>query len=508
MMTRGEKVIAFISTYIVTPEGKDVGKPLVLAEFQKRFLLDIYDNPHSTRRAIMSLARKNGKTALISAILLAHICGTEAKQNTQIVSGAQSRDQASLVFNLASKMIQLSPELTAVTRIVPSQKRIVGLSKNVEYRALASDSTTAHGLSPVLAILDESGQIVGETSPFIDAILTSQGAHEDPLQIFISTQAPSDADFFSILIDDAVRSDDKKTVCHLYQADEDCELLDKKQWKKSNPALGIFRSEKDLEEQLKQADRLPAMENSARNLLLNQRVAMESLWLAPSVWKSCAEKPDMEAFTKYPVALGLDLSSVRDLTAGVIATQDDKGIVHIFPFVFTPMKGIEERSHQDRAPYSTWAKNGQMIAVPSPTIDYGYVATYLRDHLDDMGITVDVLCFDRWRIEIFKKACEEVGAFQSTRWLEVGQGFRDMSPRLESFEAKLLAGKIRHGNHPLLNLASSHAIAVSDVAGSRKLVKNKSTQKIDPIIASVMAVHEVTENAEQKIPDDLGYLIA
>ena len=107
-----------------------------------------------------------------------------------------------------------------------------------------------------------------------------------------------------------------------------------------------------------------------------------------------------------------------------------------------------------------------------------------------------------------KKACEEVGAFQSTRWLEVGQGYRDMSPRLESFEAKLLAGKIRHGSHPLLNLASSHAIAVSDVAGSRKLVKNKSTQKIDPIIAGIMAVHEVTENAEAKLPDDISYLIA
>ena len=188
-MTRGEKVIAFISRYVVTPEGKDVGKPLVLAEFQKKFLLDLYDNPHGTRRAIMTIDRKNGKTALIAAILLCHITGTEAKQNTQIVSGAMSRDQSALVFNLAAKMIQLSPELTAVTRIVPSQKKIVGLSKNVEYKALAADGTTAHGLSPVLAILDEVGQVVGATSPFIDAILTSQGAYENPLQIFISTQA-------------------------------------------------------------------------------------------------------------------------------------------------------------------------------------------------------------------------------------------------------------------------------------------------------------------------------
>jgi len=508
MMTRGEKVIAFIEKFCVTPEGKDVGKPLVLAEFQKRFIKDIYDNPNKTRRAIMTIARKNGKSALIASLLLCHICGTEARKNTQLVSGAQSRDQAALVFNLAAKMIQLSPELTAVTRIVPSQKKIVGLSLNTEYKALAADGTTAHGLSPVLAILDESGQVQGATSPFIDAILTSQGAHENPLQIFISTQAPSDADFLSVMVDDSIRSGDKKTVCHLYQADPDCDLLDKKQWKKANPALGIFRSEEDLEEQLKQASRLPAMEGSARNLLLNQRVALESLWLAPSAWKSCNQAPDMTVFQKFPCSIGLDLSSRNDLTAAVIAAQDDQEVVHILPFVFTPLRGIAERASRDRAPYETWVKNGQMIGVPSETIDYGYVATYLRDQLDDMGIDIETLCYDRWRISIFQKACEDVGAFQGVRFEEIGQGYKDFSPRIESFEAKLLQGKIRHGAHPLLNLGASNAIAVSDPAGSRKLDKSKSTQKIDMMVAAVMAVHSVTEGQKATLPDDLGFLIA
>ena len=508
MMTRAEKVIAFIEKYCVTPEGKDVGKPLVLADFQKRFIKDIYDNPHKTRRAIMTIARKNGKSALIASLLLCHVCGSEARKNTQLVSGAQSRDQAALVFNLAAKMIQLSPELSAVTRIVPSQKKIVGLSLNTEYKALAADGTTAHGLSPVLAILDESGQVQGATSPFIDAILTSQGAHDDPLQIFISTQAPSDADFLSVMVDDAIRTDDKKTVCHLYQADEDCDLLDKSQWKKANPALGIFRSEEDLEEQLKQASRLPAMEGSARNLLLNQRVALESLWLSPSAWKACNGQPDMTVFQKFPCSIGLDLSSRNDLTAAVIAAQDDQEVVHLFPFVFTPLKGLSERSQRDRAPYETWVKNKQMIAVPSETIDYGYVATYLRDQLDDMNIDIETLCFDRWRISIFKKACEDVGAFQGVRWEEIGQGYRDFSPRVESFEAKLLQGKIRHGGHPLLNLGASNAIAVSDPAGSRKLDKAKSTQRIDMIVAAVMALHSVTEGEKASLPDDLGFLIA
>jgi len=493
IMTRGDKVVAFIEIYCLTPEGSHVGKPIKLAPFQKRFIKEVYDNPAGTRRAILGIARKNGKSALIAALMLAHICGPEAKKNSQIISGAMSRDQAALVFNLATKMIQMNPKLLKVCRVIPSKKAIIGLSCNVEYRALAAEGTTAHGLSPILAILDEVGQVKGATSPFLEAILTSQGAHEDALQIFISTQAATDADFLSIIIDDAKKSNDKKTVCHVYAADEGCDLLDKKQWKKANPALGIFRSIKDLEEQLKQAERLPSMENGARNLLLNQRITLDTMWLAPGPWKMCNTSPDFEVFKKYPVAMGLDLSARVDLTAAVIAAQDDDGVVHIHPFVFTPEKGLAERAQRDKAPYDVWCRDGQMIAVPGSIIDYDYAAEYLRDTLDDMGVEVSKICFDRWRIDLFKKACEDKGAFPFSEWVSVGQGFKDISPRLESFESKLLAKEIYHGGHPLLNLAASNAIAVSDPAGSRKLDKTKSTQRIDPMIAAIMAVHEVSE---------------
>ena len=143
-LSRGERVIAFITEYCKVPEGALVGKPLELAEFQKRFILDIYDNPEGTRKAYLSIARKNGKSGLIAAILLAHICGPEAVQNSQIVSGAMSRDQAALVFALAAKMINQDQRLVEVTKVVFSGKKILGLAKNVEYKALSSDGSTAH----------------------------------------------------------------------------------------------------------------------------------------------------------------------------------------------------------------------------------------------------------------------------------------------------------------------------------------------------------------------------
>lgn len=214
----------------MTPEGADVGKPLCLAEFQRQFIRDVYDNPASTRRAILSVARKNGKSGLIAGLLLAHLVGPEAKQNSQLVSGAMSRDQAALVFNLAAKMVQLSPALSKIVRIVPSGKRLLGLNLNTEFRALAADGKTAHGLSPVLAILDEIGQIRGPQSDFVDAITTSQGAHSAPLLIAISTQAANDADLLSQWIDDALRSNDPKIVCCLYAAPAGCDLMDEDGW--------------------------------------------------------------------------------------------------------------------------------------------------------------------------------------------------------------------------------------------------------------------------------------
>ena len=137
--------------------------------FQKRFILEIYDNPVGTRRAYLSVGRKNGKTALIACILLAHLVGPEAKLNAQIISGAMSREQAAIVYDLASKMVALSPRLRELVREVPSSKKLIGIKWNTEFRAISAEGKTAHGLSPMLAILDELGQVRGPQSDFVDS---------------------------------------------------------------------------------------------------------------------------------------------------------------------------------------------------------------------------------------------------------------------------------------------------------------------------------------------------
>ena len=478
-MTRAEKVIAFIERYCVTPEGADVGKPLLLADFQKKFIRDVYDNPAGTRRAILSVARKNGKSGLIAGLLLAHLVGPEAKQNSQLVSGAMSRDQAALVFNLAAKMVQLSPALSKIVRIVPSGKRLLGLNLNTEFRALAADGKTAHGLSPVLAILDEIGQIRGPQSDFVDAITTSQGAHSAPLLIAISTQAANDADLLSQWIDDALRSNDPKIVCRLYAASAGCDLMDEDGWRAANPALGIFRSETDLREQMQQAERMPSMSNTARNLLLNQRVSLDSPFISPDVWMACDTAPDPFEGLVYA---GLDLSARTDLTALVLIGRVD-GVWQVRPYFWTPEQGLFDRAQKDRAPYDMWVRQGYIRTTPGATVDLEAVALDMAEILSDCEVAA--IAYDRWRIDVLKKELERLGL--ELPLVPHGQGFRDMAPALDALEAELLNGRVAHGGHPVLTLCAANAVAVKAPSGNRKLDKSRRTGRIDGLQALAMA---------------------
>lgn len=482
-MTRGERVIAFIERYCVVPEGMHVGKPMKLEPFQRRFVLDVYDNPHGTSRGYLSIARKNGKTALIAALVLAHLVGPEAVRNSQIISGARSRDQAALVYNLASKMAALSPGLQSIVKPIPSSKILVGLPLNVEYKAIAAEGSTAQGLSPIMAILDEVGQVRGPQDAFVDAITTAQGAYDNPLLLAISTQAATDADLFSIWLDDASRSGDPHIVSHVYSAHSGCDLMDCDAWRAANPAMGVFRSEADIERQAKQAARMPSVENTFRNLILNQRISMFSPFVSADVWKSCGGPIDISVLDSNPCYVGLDLSSRTDLTSAVITAKDDDGNWHVLPIFWTPEQGLFERAARDRAPYDVWVAQGYLRTTPGHTVDYEYVVNDLAEILADRDVRV--IGFDRWRIDVFKRELERADI--TWRLEPFGQGFKDMSPALDNLEADLLNGKIYHGMHPVLTMCASNATIIKDSAGNRKLDKSKSTGRIDGMVALAMA---------------------
>ena len=490
-LTRGERVIAFITRYCLIPSGTHVGRPLKLEPFQRKFILAVYDNKTGTKRAYLSIGRKNGKTALIACLLLAHLVGPEAKKNAQIISGALSREQAAIVYDLASKMVAQSPELREIIREVPSSKKLIGIPLNTEYRAISAEGKTAHGLSPILAILDELGQVRGPQSDFVDAITTSQGAHEAPLLMVISTQAPNDGDLLSIWLDDAKSSKDKRIVSHVYEAPKDCELDDKDAWKAANPALGKFRSLPDVREQAERAGRMPSFEPTFRNLVLNQRVEMSAPFISRGVWIANSLPPEDDVFYTEPVYVGLDLSAKTDLTAMVVMAFRDRW--HVKAYFWTPAKGLRDRAKRDRAPYDVWEQQGFIRAIPGAAIDYEAVARDMADILVDCD--VQSVAFDRWRFDLLKKELDELSI--DLPLVPFGQGFKDMAPAIDRLEELLLNEQISHGGNPVLTMCMANSRIERDAAGNRKLNKAKATGRIDGAVALCMAAG-VTKLGEEQ----------
>lgn len=492
-LTRGEKNLAFVEKYLRVPDGSKVGQLMKVPRFTEEFFISIFDNPHGTRKVIWSAARKNNKTTGIACLALCFIVGPEAKLNTQIVCGAMSREQAGILFKIMSKMIAMSPELIQQVKIVPSGKKIIGLARNVEFSAIAAESATAQGLNVRVGIIDEPGQIKGPESEFVTAISSSQGSHEDAMMIYMSTQAPTDADFFSVLIDDAIKSQDPHTVCHVYAASENCDLMDKEEWKRSNPALGIFRSERDLEEQLKEAQRIPSKENLARLYLLNQRISADSPFVSKDVWLSNGSIPIPLRGKK--VYCGLDLSAVSDLT-GLVLVGDD-GSVEVKAWL--PQEGILEKSRNDRVPYDVWARQGFMTLTPGKAVQYEWVAHELKRVFSEYE--VQQINFDRWNMKFLKPWLEKAGFTpeEMAKFKDFGQGFGSMSPALRSLETSLLDGSLKHGNNPVLTMCMGNCVVEMDAAGGRKFTKKKSTGRIDLAVALAMA--EDARAAHAKNPD-------
>lgn len=496
VLTRADRVIKFIHKYIPVPEGTLVGKPMELLPEQTDFIRAVYDNVDPitktliTRRGIFSLPRKNGKTGLIAALLGAHIIGPEAALNTQLYSAARSREQASVVFRYLAKSLRMRNDLQGLVDITDSGKRIRGLAKNCEYHALSADATTAHGLSPKVSIHDELGQVVGPMDALYDALETAGGAYEDPLSLIISTQAAADTDLLSTLIDDMLRSPLPENVLRLYCADKDDDIWDQATWAKANFALGKFRSLKDVASLAAQAKRMPTFEATFRNLYLNMRISRLSLLVPPTLWRNCNAVPNLDLFYKYPVALAFDLSATTDLTACVASVEDpDTGRIHCLPFVFTPINTMIDRAKQDRAPYPTWVAANQLIALPGNFVNYGMVADYLKTALE--GMHVNVVAFDRWRINDFKAAAEAKDFLQAKDiiWQPCGQGYRDMTLRIEFFEQMLLGGDLLHGGHPLLAMGAANAVVAQDPANNKKPEKRLSSARIDPLVAMLMSVY-------------------
>ena len=492
--TRGERNADWIERYCRVPEGKLIGQKVKLSAKQRRWLKRIYDTP--TRTFILSMGRKNAKTTFSGFLLLLHLCGPEAVPNGQLFSAAQSREQASILFNLSAKIVRMSPDLSETVSIRDTAKQLFCPDLGTLYRALSAEASTAYGLSPTFTVHDELGQVKGPRSDLYDALESASAAHDNPLSVVISTQAPTDADLLSVLIDDALTGADPMVKVELYTTPVDDDPFTEESIRKANPHYDEFMNRAEVRRQADKAKRIPSNEASYRNLILNQRVEARSPFVVRSVWMENGGEPcEPETLGIYA---GLDLSSVSDLTALVGVSE----LGDVYPTFWLPEEGLAEKSKADRVPYDTWAEQGFLETTPGRSIEYAFVAKHLRTFFDTYN--VKQVAFDRYNMKFLRPWLIEENFTEEEleRFVEFGQGFVSMSPAIRELESKLLSKKLRHGNHPVLAMCAANAVVVNDPAGNRKFTKQKATGRIDGMVALAMAVGVMPNEVEEGDFDD------
>lgn len=483
-LTKGENAIEWCERHIRIPEGKFVGKPLVMAPFMRADFIAIFDNPHRTRRAIITRGRKNAKTVETALLMLIYLCGPEGEPNSQLFSAARSRDQAAVLFSLAAKMVRMSPDLSGAVIIRDTAKEIYCPELGSKYKALSAEASTAFGLSPRFVAHDELGQVRGPRDSLYEALETATAAQEAPLSVIISTQAPTSADLLSILIDDALTGADPRTIVRMDAAADTMDIFSEEAIRAANPAFDIFMNKEEVLDMMEQARRMPSRQSEYENLVLNRRVNMLNPFMSRGVWDSCAGNVDHDALLFGDVYIGLDLSARNDLTAIVAIAKDHDGKWNVEPFFFTPAVGVKDRANRDHVPYDVWVNQGHILATPGASISYEFVAKWLAEYCKARNIVR--VSFDRWRIDVLKAELARIGADIPLE--PFGQGFRDMTPALDALESEFANGKVVHDGNPVMTMCAANAVATRDPAGNRKLDKAKANGRIDGLQALAMAM--------------------
>jgi len=488
----------------LTHTGDYAGQPFTLRPWQKsRIILPLFrtgrDGRRLVRTALVMLPRKNGKTELAAAIAI-YCLLFDGTSGGEIYLAAADREQAGKVYGAIVTMLRADPELERQVLIVESQKRIQHPGSGSLLKAISAEAYSKHGFNASVVIYDELH--AAQTRELWDVLATSQGARVEPLLIAISTAG---YDRNSILYElyahaQRVAEDPKLDPTFLpivFEAPKDADWRDERVWKKANPALGDFRSLQDMRIMAARAAEIPAQENSFRRLYLNQWTEQASRWLSLESWDAC--RADAVPRTGRVWYVGLDLSSTTDLTALVGVSPDPDGVhFAVRAMAFLPQARIRDRVTRDRAPYDEWGRRGQLILTPGNVVDHERVRAELQQW-DAESAGVREVAFDPWNATDLLQRLKDVDGFTC---IPIRQGFASLSAPSKALEQAILGKTLRHDGDPVLRWCISNVSVEHDPAGNIKPSKRVSTERIDSVVALVMALDRLQRNCvPAAVPD-------
>jgi phage terminase large subunit-like protein len=495
-----QEPIGFINKLTHT-KGAFAGQPFNLRPWQLRIVKRIFkkrpDGLRQYRTCLLMLPRKNGKTELAAAIAL-YMLLADGETGAEVYGAAADRDQAGLVFGVAAQMVRNDPVLDAACYIVESQKRIVHRATGSFYRAISAEAYSKHGFNCSACVYDEL-HAVGTDRRMYDVLSTSMGARKQPLFLVISTAGYDRHSILWELYAHAKKVAESPAIDPtflpiLYEAPGDADWTKKRVWRKANPALGDFRSLEEMEILAARAKEIPAQENTFRRLYLNQWTEQASRWLSLRAWDECKVDVPRGTLAGRRCYVGMDLSTTTDLTALVAVFPDETGFDVLAEF-FVPADRIRERSRRDHVPYDEWAKQGVLHATEGAVVDYDAIRVVLQGWAKEFSL--QMLSFDPWNAtDLVRRLMQEDGL----PCVQMRQGFASLSAPTKSLEQAILGHRLRHSGQPVLRWNVSNVAVESDPAGNLKPSKTKSTERIDGVVALIMAVDLLDRQAKQTTP--------
>lgn len=483
--------VAFIENLCHT-KGTWAGKPFELIDWQEQIIRDLFGTlkPNGYRQfntAYIEIPKKQGKSELAAAVALLLTCG-DGEERAEVYGCAADRQQAAIVFDVAADMVRMCPALSKRVKILASQKRLIYTPTNSFYQVLSAEAYSKHGFNIHGVVFDEL-----HTQPnrkLFDVMTKGSGdARMQPLYFLITTAG---TDTHSICYEthqkakDIIegRKIDPTFYPVIYGADESDDWTDPKVWKKANPSLDITVGIDKVKAACESAKQNPGEENAFRQLRLNQWVKQAVRWMPMEKWDKCAFAVDEDELEGRVCYGGLDLSSTTDITAFVLVfpplDEEDKYI--ILPYFWIPEDNLTLRVKRDHVPYDVWERQGYLQTTEGNVVHYGFIEQFIERLGERFNIRE--IAFDRW------------GAVQMVQNLEgmgftvvpFGQGFKDMSPPTKELMKLVLEQKIAHGGHPVLRWNMDNIYIRTDPAGNIKADKEKSTEKIDGAVATIMAL--------------------
>lgn len=489
-----QKAIDWFPRYLKHTKGRWAGVPFELLDWQKEVIGKLFgtvkeDGARQYQTVYVEIPKKNGKSELAAGVAL-KLLFADHEPGAEIYGAAADTEQASIVFNVAADMVRMAPALTKRCKIIDSTKRIVH-NNGGYYRVLSADAPRKHGFNVHGVILDE---VHAQPNRHLYDVLTqgSGDARRQPVYFNITTAGYDRHSICWELHEYALRvrehpEIDPTFLPILYYAEDSDDWTDEKVWYQCNPSLGITVDIEKVRAACKKAQEVPALENSFRQLRLNQWVKQEMRFIPMREWDACPklEDLDLEGETFYG---GLDLSSVSDITALVLVHPTDDGFYDVLPFFWMPEDTMRQKEKTDRVPYSQWMKDGFLFTTPGNRIDYKFVRAKINELAGQYHIAE--IAYDRWNADQIVQDLIDDGA----NMIEMGQGFQSMNAPTKTLLRMVLGHELRHNGNPVLWWMADNVVVKKDPAGNLKPDKEKSTQKIDGIVALIMALDRVTRH--------------